>query len=109
MDENMQKKVMNLQMMEQKLQGYAMQKQNFQGQLLEIENALIESKDAEEVYKMVGQLMIKSEKNKVLKELDEKKVMFEGKLKDIEKQESKIREELTPLQEEVMGSLKNEQ
>jgi|TARA_Y100000310_G_C20212462_1_gene591975 prefoldin beta subunit len=108
MDENMQKKVMKLQMMEQKLQGYAMQKQNFQGQILEIENALLESKTSEEVYKMVGQLMIKSDKDKILKELEEKDAMFKEKIKDIENQEAKIREELTPLQEEVMGSLKND-
>lgn len=106
--EEIQKKVARLQMMEQRLQNFMMQKQNIQTQSLEIENALHESKDAEEVYKIVGQLMIKADKDKITKELQDKKELIDQKIKEIEKQEEKLREEMLPLQDEVMKSFKNE-
>ena len=106
--EDVQKKVAKLQMSEQRLQSYAMQKQTFQGQLLEIENALLESKDSEEVFKIYGQIMVKADKEKLTKELNDKKEILSKKISEIEKQESKLREEVTPLQEELMGSLNNE-
>ncbi len=103
-----QQKVANLQMMEQKLQNFLMQKQSFQGQVLELDNALHESKSSEEVYKIVGQIVVKSEKDKLVKELEDKKELIDKKMKEIEKQEEKLREEIMPLQEEVMKSLKND-
>ncbi|MBT3690713.1 prefoldin subunit beta [Candidatus Woesearchaeota archaeon] len=107
-EKDAQKKVAELQMMEQKLQGFLMQKQTFQGQFLELENALHESKGSEEVYKIVGQIVVKSEKDKLVKELEDKKDLLDKKIKEIEKQEEKMREEIMPLQEEVMKSLKND-
>ena len=65
-------------------------------------------KDAEEVYKIVGQLMIKADKDKITKELQDKKELIDQKIKEIEKQEEKLREEMLPLQDEVMKSFKNE-
>ncbi len=106
--EEAQKKIANLQMMEQRLQNFLMQKQNFQGQFLELENALHESENSEEVYKIVGQIVVKSDKKKLVEELKEKKELFDKKIKEIEKQEEKLREDIAPLQEEVMKSLKND-
>jgi|APSaa5957512622_1039677.scaffolds.fasta_scaffold64372_3 prefoldin beta subunit len=105
--EDIQKKVAQLQMTEQRLQNFLMQKQNFQGQLLEIENALTEAKDAEEVYRIFGQIMIKADKDKLNKELGDKKDLLDKRISEIDKQEAKIREEIAPLQEEVMGSVKD--
>ncbi len=106
--EESQKKIANLQMMEQRLQSFLMQKQSFQGQFLELENALHESENSEEVYKIVGQIVVKSDKKKLVEELKEKKELFDKKIKEIEKQEEKLREDIAPLQEEVMSSLKND-
>ena len=85
-----------------------MQKQNFQGQFLELENALHESEKSEEVYKIVGQIIVKSDKNNLVKELKEKRDLIDKKVKEIEKQEEKLREDILPLQEEVMKSLKDD-
>mgnify|MGYP002725958571 FL=1 len=52
--------------------------------------------------------MIKADKEKLTKELNDKKEILSKKVSEIEKQESKLREEVTPLQEEIMGSLNNE-
>jgi prefoldin beta subunit len=107
--EDIQKKIGQLQMMEQRLQNFLMQKQNFQGQLLEIENALAESKDSEEVYRIFGQIMIKADKDKLNKELGDKKDLLDKRISEIDKQDAKLREEILPLQEEVMGSVKDEE
>ena len=105
--EDIQKKVAQLQMAEQRLQNFLMQKQNFQGQLLEIENALTEGKDSEEVYRIFGQIMIKADKDKLNKELKDKKDLLDKRISEVDKQEAKLREEIGPLQEEVMGSVKD--
>ena len=106
--EDIQKKIGKLQMMEQRLQNYILQKQNFQGQLLEIENALAESKDAEEVYRIFGQIMVKTDSKKLSDDLGEKKEILDKRIGEIEKQETKIREEIIPLQQEVMGSVRKD-
>jgi len=106
--EDLQESIVKLQTMEQRLQSFILQKQNFQGQLLEIENALIESKDSEEVYRIFGQIMVKVDKAKLSEELVEKKVLLDKRIVEIEKQENKIRNELVPLQNKVMGSVKDE-
>jgi prefoldin beta subunit len=106
--EDVQKKVAKLQMMEQRLQNYILQKQNFQSQSLEIENALIESGSSDEIYRIVGQIMIKVNKEKIREDLRDKKIMIDKKIKEIEKQEEKLREDIFPLQQELMDSFKNE-
>lgn len=105
--EETQKKIAKLQMMEQRLQNYIMQKQSYQSQLLEVENALGESENSEEIYKIFGQIMVKVKKEELLKELKEKKELLNKKIEEIEKQETKLGEEITPLQEEVMKSFKD--
>jgi prefoldin beta subunit len=105
--EDMQKKIAQLQMAEQRLQNFLMQKQTFQGQLLEVDNALTEAKDAEEVYRIFGQIMVKADKDKINKELGDKKDLLDKRISEIDKQEAKLKEEIGPLQEEVMGSVKD--
>ena len=68
-----QEKLQELQVLEQNLQNVLMQKQTFQIELAETQGALEElEKSGEEVYKIIGQLMIKSEKAKMKIELEEK-------------------------------------
>ena len=58
-----------MQMVEQSLQNILYQKQAFQMELSETESALTEiEKSGDEVFKIVGQLMIKSDKIKIKKE-----------------------------------------
>ena len=64
--EETQKKIAQLQSLEQNLQNFLMQKQTFQSQLIEIENALDEiEKSSGNVYKIVGSVMISSKKDDV--------------------------------------------
>ena len=78
-----QDKIARLQLIEQELQSFLMQKQNFQAQLMEIESALKELDTSDEAYKIVGNIMIKSKKDDLVKDLKSKKEMVELRIKTI--------------------------
>ena len=109
MEKEIEKKINQLQLLEQSMQSFLLQKQQFQNQLIEIESALEEMKETDTVYKIVGNIMVKSEKEKLEKELKEKKERTELRIKTIERQESTIKEKLNSLQSEVMDNLKDKE
>ncbi|MCD4666697.1 prefoldin subunit beta [archaeon] len=107
MDKDAENKIQQLQMLEQSIQNLIMQKQNFQAKLLESENALKElDKNPKEIYKIVGNIMVASEKNELEEELKKNKEMMDVRVKNIEKQEIMIKEKAEKLQKEVMEQLK---
>lgn len=95
MSENIKK----LQQNEQNLQGILMQKQQFQTQLIEIESALKELGSSKESYKIIGNIMVKSEPEDLKKELEEKKRTIDLRIRSFEKQEADIKERSKKLQE----------
>ncbi len=102
-----QEKIQQLQIFEQNLQNLLLQKQAFQFELNDTENALGEvGKTKEEVYKLIGQVLIKSSKVEVEKELKQKKDILSLRIKAIEKQESQLKEEVEKIREEVMKKVK---
>ena len=102
-----QKKLQELQMLEQNLQNILLQKQSFQMELAETESAIAELQGSgDEVFKIVGQLMIKSNKNKISEELSNKQKMLDMKLKTFEKQEDSLTKQLRELREEVLKESK---
>lgn len=105
MDKELQEKIGKLQMFEQNMQNFLMQKQQFQGQLLEIDSAIKELKDAKVAYKIVGNIMVNSNKDELEKELKEKKERIELRIKTLEKQEAQIKEKASSIQAEVMKEM----
>lgn len=101
-----QESVQRLQMIEQNLQALNMQKQQFQAQLFEIESASKEVTSSPAAYKIVGGIMIGTDKNTLQKELDGKKEILNLRLQTIEKQEKQLKEKAKKLQEEVLASVK---
>ena len=102
-----EKKVQEMQILEQNLQNLMFQKQAFQMELSETQAALREIENSgDEVYKIIGQLMIKSEKNKVKDELLNKEKIIELRIKSIEKQEDSFAEKLEELREEFLNRQK---
>ena len=96
-----------MQILEQTLQNLLLQKQAFQMELAETQAALKEiEKAGEEIFKIIGQLMIKTEKTKTKKELLDKEKILELRIKSIEKQERHLTENIDSLRQEVMKSLK---
>jgi len=99
-------KITQLQNLEQNINQLIAQRQQFQSQGIEIDNALSQINDNKQVFRIIGNIMVASEYNTVKKELDEKKEIIELRLKTIDKQENKLREKATSLQEEVMEEMK---
>lgn len=104
-DKETKNKISKLQILEQRLNSLLLQKQNFQTQLLEIENALGEIENSNETYKILGNVMVSVEKTQLKKELSSKKEISDLKVRNIEKEEKKIREEANELQKEVLSKI----
>ena len=95
-------KIHELQILEQNLQNILLQKQAFQMELSETQSASREVEDStDEVFKIVGQLMIKTDKAKVKEELSNKEKILTLRTKTIEKQEASLMEKLNILREEL--------
>lgn len=98
-----EKKIQELQILEQNLQNILLQKQAFEMELRETQAALRElEKSGDEVYKIIGQLMIKTEKRQMKEELEEKKKIIDMRMKSFEKQEQILSEKLEEIQREVL-------
>ena len=99
-------KITQLQLFEQKMHQFISQKQTFQGQLLEVENAMSELKSSEgQVYKIVGNIMLSSDKDSLTKDLADKENVLGLRLKNIEKQELAVKEQAEIIQKEVMEEI----
>ncbi len=102
-------KIEKLQVLEHNLQGILAQKQQFQSQLFEVNSALEEIDGSEEVYKILGGVLLRKKKEEVKKELEEKRDLTQIRITTIEKQEKKMREQAQTLQEEVVKKMQEEE
>lgn len=102
---NVQEKINQLQTIEQNLQHLLQQRQQFQMQLMEVESAQEEIQKTEKVYKIIGNIMVATEKSSLDKDLSEKKERVALRMKSIEKQETKLKEQAKTLREEVMQNM----
>lgn len=115
LDKETQAKIQEAQMLEQGFQQVMQQKQALNYELNETDFSLkeLDSSDGE-VFKIVGsQVIIKSTKEKLTKEMTDKKQLIESRLKTIDEQEKEVSEKLNVLREEIMqkisGSENNEE
>jgi len=105
MDTN--KQIQEMQFLEQNLQNLILQKQAFQMELSETKSALKEIESAgEDVFKIIGQLMIKTDKSKMKDELSNKEKILDLRTKSIEKQEKNLTEQLDKIREQIMKTKK---
>lgn len=95
-----------LQLLQQNLQQVALQKQQFQKQLAEIDSALKELSSSPQAYKIIGSIMVASQKEELQKDLEEKKETLALRLKNFEKQEQLLKERSEELQKKVLEKLK---
>lgn len=106
MNQDSEKKMQELQLLSQHLQNLLLQKQAFQLELDETQNALKEIIDSkEDVYKIIGQLMIKSNKDSVVEDLKSKEKLIESRLNAIERQETSLSEKVEALRNEITKEL----
>ena len=99
--------IKELQLLEQNLQSVLMQKQAFQMELSEVENAIEElGKVNDEVYKIVGNVMVKYSKENLLKDLKQKKDLLSLRLKSLDSQEKNLSETTESLRKKVLSRIK---
>ncbi len=99
--ENKERQIQEIQILEQNLHNLLLQKQAFQMEISETQAAKKEIKNSEDVFKVIGQLMIKAEKEKVGEELLNKEKLLDLRIKSIEKQETSLAKKLDSLRKEV--------
>lgn len=95
--------------MQQNLQAVMIQKQQVEMELSETEKALEElgkAADSEAIYKFVGNLLLKVEKETMVKELTEKKELATTRKLVLTKQEGRFRESLKELQTKIDDAVK---
>jgi prefoldin beta subunit len=94
---------------QQNLQAVLAQKQQVELELSETEKALEElnkASDSEAVYKFAGNILVKVNKEDVMKELNERKELGNTRKMVLSKQESRFRESLNDLQAKINEAVK---
>ena len=105
-DKESERKIAQLQTLEQNIQNVSLQKQNFQSQLLEVDNALAEIvKSKGQAYRIIGAIMVASGNEDLRKEMEGKKEVLNLRIGAIEKQENQLKEKAEHLQKEVLGAI----
>ena len=100
----LREQVSRLQQLQQNLQAIMMQKQQLEVENVETDRALEELKKAgpeDAVYKAAGSIMVKAKKDEVIKELEEKKELSATRVKVLEKQETRVKENLQEVEAKI--------
>lgn len=100
----LREQVSRLQQLQQNLQAIMMQKQQLEVDTLETDRALEELKKAgadDAVYKSAGSVLIKSKKDEVIKELEEKKELSTTRVMVLGKQETRVKENLKEVETKI--------
>ena len=84
-------KIQEVQMIEQSLHSISMQKQAFDFELSESEHALEELSNSKgDVFKIIGSVMIKSDKDSIKSEIEKKVKLLQLRLKAMDNQEKEL-------------------
>ncbi len=97
-----------LQQVQQQLQIVISQRIQIENSLKEVENAIQEVEKVESdtaIFKSVGTVLVRTNKDEILKELKEKKETFEVRIKALERQEERLKERLQDLQKKIKSLL----
>jgi prefoldin beta subunit len=100
----LREQVSRLQQLQQNLQAIMMQKQQMEVESVETDRALEELKKAgaeDAVYKAAGSVMVKAKKDDVIKELEERKELSTTRAKVLEKQETRVKENLKEVEAKI--------
>ena len=107
----MQKKIRNLQGLQQSLEFIISQKLQLESTLKETELAIeeLEKVDPEEVvYKSIGGIMVKSNKDKLLSEKKNQRTNVEMRVKTLKQKEDRTRSQIETLKNNIQGELQNQ-
>ncbi|MEM2760658.1 MAG: prefoldin subunit beta, partial [Nitrososphaerales archaeon] len=100
----LREQVARLNQLQQNLQAILMQKQQIEIELAEADKALEELRKinaGDAVYKTAGPVLIKANKDEVIKELEEKKELANTRVMVLSKQETRLKENLKEVQGKI--------
>jgi prefoldin beta subunit len=100
-----QNQLVRFQEQQEQYKAILLRKQQFEMEAKEVEKALQESnnlKDDAVIYKSVGILLFRTEKAKIVTELTEKKEELDLRVKTIERQEQRLKQQLEELRKQIM-------
>ena len=103
-----QERLLRLQQVQQSLQSVLTQKQQLELELAETDQALSELAKLDEkatIYKSIGSLLVKAEKDKVTTELTERKELLNTRVTVMGKQEERLRTQAKDLQARLQKDL----
>jgi prefoldin beta subunit len=104
-----QERLLRLQQLQQSLQSILAQKQQVEMESTEIEQALAEMQklsDDAVIYKAVGSLFVKAERQKTITDLTERKDILSTRVMVLGKQEERFRGQLREVQTKLQEDLK---
>jgi len=104
-----QERLLRLQQLQQTLQSVVTQKQQLELELTEVEQALDELgmvDDTATIYKSIGSLLVKSGKEKVTTDLNERKELVNMRINVLGKQEERLRSQMKDLQTKLQRDLR---
>jgi prefoldin beta subunit len=105
----LQEQIMKLQQSQQNLQSIMTQKQHLEIEKAETEKALDELKkvaDGDAVYKHAGTVLIKSTKQELIDELEEKQELAKTRVIVLEKQEARVKDTLKEQEAKITEMMK---
>ena len=106
----MREQLTRLDNLQQNLQSVSIQKQQVDAELSDAEKTLEELKnvpDDQQIYKYVGSLLVKVTREAITKELEEKKDISNTRTLVLNKQESRLKENIKELQTKIDDMLKS--
>jgi prefoldin beta subunit len=99
------KKIQEMQILEQSVHQIIMQKQAFQMELSETQAALKELEKADdEVFKIIGQLMIKAKKSEIKDELLSKEKILKLRTENLSKQEETLSKKMEEIRDKILDT-----
>lgn len=107
-----QEQLVRFQQIQQTLQAVVAQRQQVEMELMGVEKALEELEKADDnivVYKSVGSLLIKADRQKLINELKDQKELLNARLTILNKQETRARTQLKEAREKLQEKLKGVQ
>ena len=108
----LKEQISRLQQLQQNLQAIMMQKQQIELEIVETERALEElskTTTSDSIYKAAGPLLIKSDKDTIEKDLNEKKELANTRVMVLGKQELRVKENLKEVENKINQMLKGTQ
>ena len=108
----LREQVARLQQLQQNLQAIMMQKQQVEIEIAETDRALEEIKKTggeDMVYKSAGPLLIKSKREDVMKELEEKKELSNTRVMVLTKQETRVKDNLKEVENKINQMIRGAQ